>query len=130
MPLVRLTGTYDRRALERAAEIVHDAMVAHLRVPPDDVFRVLASAGEREIVADSGYLAIARERPLFIEITLRRGRSDDVKRAFYESVAEGIAAAAVARAEDVLIVLRENEAIDWSFGNGIAQNAPSVESRV
>jgi hypothetical protein len=28
------------------------------------------------------------------------------------------------RAEDVLIVLTENDPVDWSFGNGIAQYAP------
>jgi hypothetical protein len=30
-------------------------------------------------------------------------------------------ATGLVRAEDVLIVLHENETADWSFGNGVAQ---------
>ena len=124
MPHVRLTGSYDRTTLGAVGEAVHRAMVAHLDVPATDVFRSLDSTAEGATIADSGYLGVARERPLFIEIALRRGRTDDAKRAFYRTLADDVRANALARAEDLLIVLRENEAVDWSFGNGEAQNAP------
>jgi hypothetical protein len=34
-------------------------------------------------------------------------------------------AATGTRREDVMVVLSENDAIDWSFGGGIAQYAPA-----
>jgi phenylpyruvate tautomerase PptA (4-oxalocrotonate tautomerase family) len=125
MPLLRLTGAYDPDVLAAAAGAVHEAMVATIGVPEDDVFRVLASVPDGAIVAEPGYLGIRRERPLFIEVTLRAGRTDAQKRAFYARTAEFVALRAGVRPEDLLIVLRENGLADWSFGDGIAQYAPA-----
>ena len=124
MPLVRLTGAYDAETLSLAGAAVHDAMVATLNVPADDVFRVLHAVTPDAIVADPAYLGIRRERPLFVEVTLRAGRSDDQKRAFYRRVAELVVERAGVRGSDVLVLLRENGLADWSFGDGIAQYAP------
>jgi phenylpyruvate tautomerase PptA (4-oxalocrotonate tautomerase family) len=126
MPLVRLTGAYDGAVLSAAGEAVHEAMAETLGVPADDVFRVLDAVAADAILADPGYLGIRRERPLFVEVTLRAGRSDEQKRAFYRRVAELIAERAGVRGSDVLVVLRENGLADWSFGDGIAQYAPAT----
>ena len=39
--------------------------------------------------------------------------------------AENVSAATGTRVEDVMVVLSENDAVDWSFGGGIAQYAPA-----
>ena len=127
MPLVRIHANAARATLDAVADAVHAAMVEHLGVPHDDVFRVIDAASA--VVADAGYLGIARENPVFVEITLRRGRTDAAKRAFYRALAEAVSRASIARPEDLLVVLRENERIDWSFGNGIAQYAPGEDER-
>ena len=121
MPLVRLTGSFERSVLAEAGAAVHEAMVSCLNVPADDIFRVINAVREDEIVADSGYLGVERRRPLFIEITLRAGRTDEAKRTFYRTVAENVAKRGIIRREDLLIALSENNPVDWSFGNGIAQ---------
>jgi hypothetical protein len=126
MPLLRITGSYERNLLNAAADDVHQAMVSCLTVPEDDVFRVIDVAPQDAIQADKQYMRIERRRPLFIEITLRAGRTDDAKRAFYGAVAENIRKRHTIRPEDLLIVLHENTAVDWSFGNGVAQNAPGT----
>ena len=41
----------------------------------------------------------------------------------YRAVVDRAAAAIGVRPEDVLVVLSENDAIDWSFGGGVAQYA-------
>ena len=127
MPLVRVTGDRTVERLGAIGEAVHAAMVETLGVPADDVFRVLQAVSEGGIVADPGYLGIARIDPVFVEITLRAGRTDERKRAFYARAVALIAERTSTRAEDVLIALRENGLADWSFGNGIAQYAPAAE---
>jgi 4-oxalocrotonate tautomerase len=57
---------------------------------------------------------------------LRAGRTNDQKRALYAHLAEIAARKAGMRPQDIMIVLSENTLPDWSFGNGIAQYAPTV----
>jgi 4-oxalocrotonate tautomerase len=58
---------------------------------------------------------------VLVEITLRRGRKVEAKRGLYRQIAERFNADACVPKEDILIVLTENEAADWSFGKGEAQ---------
>lgn len=50
---------------------------------------------------------------------LRCGPNEQQKRAFYRAAADNAAAAGI-DARNLLIVLTENTAADWSFGNGHA----------
>ncbi len=59
-----------------------------------------------------------------VELTLRRGRSDDQKRAFYAGLAAAFEPLGV-HPDDLIVVLTENDAIDWSFGRGRASYAPA-----
>jgi phenylpyruvate tautomerase PptA (4-oxalocrotonate tautomerase family) len=56
-----------------------------------------------------------------VEITLRRGRPPEKKQALYREIAQRMSATGLVRAEDLLIVLHENDTADWSFGSGVAQ---------
>ena len=60
---------------------------------------------------------------MFIQVTLRGGRTLDQKKAFYKAVADGLNAKLNLRREDVFISLVENTKDDWSFGNGLATYA-------
>ena len=75
-----------------------------------------------DLVADPGYLGVTRSgHPVFVEITLRRGRPAEKKQALNREIAQRMSATGLVRAEDLLIVLHENDTADWSFGNGVAQ---------
>jgi phenylpyruvate tautomerase PptA (4-oxalocrotonate tautomerase family) len=75
-----------------------------------------------DLIADPGFLGVARTgHPIFVEITLRRGRTVEKKQALYREIARRMAATGLVQPADVLIVLRENDLADWSFGNGVAQ---------
>ena len=52
-----------------------------------------------------------------VEITLRRGRSDAMKRDLYAGIAHRLEAAGVVP-EDVFIFMHENDYSDWSVGLG------------
>lgn len=127
MPLVRIdvpaTLSHDRR--RAVSDAVHAALVEAIKIPADDRFQVLTAHPADGLVADPGYLGIARGTGfLSVQVFFRRGRTDDLKRALYAAIVRNLSRDAGIRPEDVLIVLTENDPVDWSFGNGIAQYAP------
>jgi phenylpyruvate tautomerase PptA (4-oxalocrotonate tautomerase family) len=62
---------------------------------------------------------IARSDSLVVvEITMRRGRSDAMKRDLYAAIATNLEARARISPRDVFIFLHENDYSDWSVGNG------------
>ena len=119
MPLVRITGRHELKTLRALGDAVHDALVAAVGIPADDRFQIVTPATDETLVADPDYLGHHRERPAIVEITLSAGRTNDQKRDLYARIARGAEAAGV-RPDDVMVVLHENQRVDWSFGGGIA----------
>ncbi|MBL8830768.1 MAG: tautomerase family protein [Rhodospirillales bacterium] len=127
MPLVRIDVPQAMpQATRRAvADGVHAALVEAIKIPADDRFQIVTAHAADALIADPGYLGIARGPGfLTVQIWLRRGRSVELKRALYAAIARNLSRDAGVRPEDALIVLAENDPADWSFGNGIAQYAP------
>lgn len=123
MPLVRISMK-PRSAGERRAigDAVYTAMRETLNVPENDRFQVITEHSSEELVYDPDYMGIARtDGVVFVQVFLRRGRTVEMKQAFYRRTAELLHANAGVRLGDVFIVMSENEPPDWSFGNGIAQ---------
>lgn len=128
MPLIRFSyRTGHDPAWRRAVGMgVHHAMVATLEgVPEDDLFQIHTEHAPGTLVFDERYFGASRsEDMVFIEVTLRAGRTAEMKRAFYRQVMESLGAEPGVRPDDIFIVLRENERIDWSFAHGLSQLAP------
>lgn len=126
MPLVRIhipadTSPADARAI---SESVHDAMVAHINVPPADRFQTIHRHAPGELICTDEFLGVHHgARVVMVQITLAHGRSVKLKQALYAAIASGIAQRTHFAANDVIInlveVLREN----WSFGGGVAHYA-------
>jgi phenylpyruvate tautomerase PptA (4-oxalocrotonate tautomerase family) len=107
---------------EGVSDAVQDAMVATIDVPAADRFHVISEYPAERLVIDPTYLGIERGAgALIVEITMRAGRTIEKKKALYRTIADNLHARLNVREEDVMIVLTENELIDWSFGNGEAQ---------
>jgi phenylpyruvate tautomerase PptA (4-oxalocrotonate tautomerase family) len=126
MPFVRIDLPAGQPAehRRRVADAVHAALTSTLGVPADDRFQVVTEHPPGALVADPGYLGIARSaNAVFVQLTLNAGRSVELKRAFYRAVADGLHASAGVRREDVFINLVEVRKEDWSYGNGEAQHA-------
>jgi phenylpyruvate tautomerase PptA (4-oxalocrotonate tautomerase family) len=124
MPLVHITARHDLKTLRALGDAVHDALVSAIGIPADDRFQVLMTATDETLVADPSYLGHHHDSPAIIEITLSAGRTNDQKRNLYAQIARGAEAIGI-RTDDVMIVLHENQRVDWSFGGGIAQYVPS-----
>jgi phenylpyruvate tautomerase PptA (4-oxalocrotonate tautomerase family) len=124
LPLVTLSleAGRTREQKRQLADAVYEALRAGIQIPENDRFVAIREHAAGDLVADSGYLGVARsEHPVFVEITLRRGRPPEKKQALYREIAQRMSATGLVRAEYLLIVLHENDTADWSFGNGVAQ---------
>jgi 4-oxalocrotonate tautomerase len=126
MPLARIDLVAGKPAAYRRTigDVVYEAMLVALNVPRDDRFQIISEHPAENLIADENYLGIRRTRDcVFIQVTLRGGRTLDQKKAFYKAVADGLHAKLNLRREDVFISLVENTKDDWSFGNGLATYA-------
>ncbi len=130
MPLVRIDLPSGSTVHYRAtiAETIYSALVEVVGAPEDDRFQVITEHDTTGLVIDRTYLGIQRSNAaIIVAITLREGRSVETKKAFYRAVADGLHRRVGLRPEDVFISLTETRAEDWSFGNGEAQYAPTVD---
>jgi hypothetical protein len=122
MPLVRIDAvTADQQRLTAIGDAVHAALIDAFGIPADDRFQVLRGGAGDQIGYDPGFLGIERDDGVvFVQVFLRRGRTDGRKRAFYRALAKHATAAGV-EPRNLVVTLTENGLGDWSFGNGEAQ---------
>jgi 4-oxalocrotonate tautomerase len=108
-----------RRAL---ADGVQKALTNSLGVPAEERFQIILELDEDGLIFDPGFRNVSRSRDfVMILITLKAGRSDELKQSLYQAIIHELGNDPDVRSEDVMVVLRENSAADWSFGNGLAQ---------
>ncbi len=126
MPLVRISFMRGKPEGfgKKIGEVVYRTMIDTINVPAKDNFQVITEHDKNGLIYDSSYLEIQRtDGVIFIQITLNEGRTVELKKAFYKTVAERLNKELGIRMEDVFIGLIEVKKENWSFGNGIAQYA-------
>jgi phenylpyruvate tautomerase PptA (4-oxalocrotonate tautomerase family) len=125
MPFVRIDALRaDAARLDGLGRAVHEALVEAVGIPADDLFQVLASHGETAgtFRYDPDYLGVHRDDGLvYIDITMRAGRTDVQKKALYAKIAELATKYSGTEPRNVFVTIHENQFADWSFGNGIGQ---------
>ena len=127
MPLVRISLMKGKAPDfgRRVGEIVYRTMMDRINVPPKDNFQIITEHDKGQLVYDPEYLDIKRtDGVIFIQIMLNEGRTTEMKKAFYKTLAERLHQELSVRMEDVVINLVEVKKENWSFGNGVAQYAP------
>ncbi|MCF1592864.1 tautomerase family protein [Streptomyces muensis] len=129
MPFVRIDalGAGPER-LDALGRAVHDALVEAVGIPPDDRFQVLVGhdGTHSTLRYDPDYLGIHRDDGIvYVTITLRSGRTPAQKQALYRRIAELAHRYSGTEPRNVFVNLIENEPINWSFGDGVAQYADS-----
>lgn len=128
MPLVRidLSRHLPAQSVQAISDAVYDAMIEVANVPKHDKFQVITKHERDELVYPAeGYLGETYTHDIvFIQVTWNAGRTIDVKKAFYQSIADTIHRKTGLRKEDVFISLVSVEREDWSFGSGKMHYAP------
>jgi len=121
MPFIRTCVHHGTPAAQRAAivEGIHQALVEAIGMPVDELFNRVTAYRPEEFFFSRTFNGYARsERPVVIEITMRRGRSDAMKRELYRLIAQKLQDAAQVHPNDVFIFVHENDYSDWSVGGG------------
>ena len=125
MPFVRIDALRaDQVRLDGLGRAVHEALIDAIGIPADDLFQVLAShdGTTGAFRYDPGYLGVHRDDGIvYIDITMRAGRTDEQKKALYAKIAELVGEYAGTERGNVFVTIHENQFSDWSFGNGIGQ---------
>ena len=122
MPFVRTALRHGTEPVRRQNIVrgIHDALVEGIGMPEDELFNLVTEYRDGEFFFDRSFNGIARSDNLIVvEITMRRGRSDAMKRALYAAIARSLEANAAVSPKDVFIFMHENDYSDWSVGNGV-----------
>jgi phenylpyruvate tautomerase PptA (4-oxalocrotonate tautomerase family) len=121
MPFIRTSVHHDTSQEQRQAIVdgIHQALVESIGMPDDELFNLLSEYQTQQFWCSRTFNGIARsERVVVVEITMRRGRSDAMKRELYAAIARNLKAGAKVSPKDVLIFMHENDYSDWSVGEG------------
>lgn len=125
MPFVRIDALRaDQARLDGLGRAVHEALIDAIGIPADDLFQVLTShdGTTGTLRYDPGYLGVYRDDGIvYVDITMRVGRTDQQKEALYAKIAELAGKYADTEPRNVFVAIRENQIADWSFGEGVAQ---------
>lgn len=121
MPFVRTAVRQGTAAVQRAAIVsaIHQALVTGIGMPDDELFNLVTEYDPAHFFYSRSFNGVARsEHLVVVEITMRRGRSDAMKRSLYAQVAANLAEQAGVAPGDVFIFVHENDYSDWSVGEG------------
>lgn len=105
MPLVQIHLMQGKPAefRRKAGKIVYPTIVDTINVPPRDNFQIISEHDTDSLVYDSEYLNLARtDGIVVIQITLKEGRTTELKQAFHRRLAERLHNELELRVEDVL----------------------------
>ena len=123
MPLANIALQRGKPAEYRKAlsDSVHRALVEIVGIPEADRFHLISEFDPDNLIYDPSFLDIRRTDDIvIIQITLRTGRSRDVRVRLHERLAQLLAEQPGVRPEDVFVTLVENDYADWSVGRGEA----------
>jgi phenylpyruvate tautomerase PptA (4-oxalocrotonate tautomerase family) len=122
MPFIRTAVKKGTAKTVKAAIVdgIHQALVDAIGMPADELFNMVDEYNPENFFYDRRFNGIARSDSLvLVEITMRRGRSDAMKRAMYANITSNLEKNAGVSPKDVFIFTHENDYSDWSVGNGV-----------
>ena len=121
MPFIRTSVHKDSSQEQRQAIVdgIHQALVDAIGMPQDELFNLVSEYRPEQFFFSRTFNCIVRsEQVVVIEITMRRGRSDAMKRELYAKIASNLEKNAKVSPKDVFIFTHENDYSDWSVGDG------------
>lgn len=121
MPFIRVAVRKGTSPIEKQGIVdgIHQALVDSIGMPQDELFNLVSEYAPEDFFYDRRFNGIHRsDRLVVVEMTMRRGRSDAMKKALYANIAANLEKNAHVSPRDVFIFTHENDYSDWSVGNG------------
>lgn len=121
MPFIRTAVKKGSSPVQKKAiaDGIHQALVDSIAMPEDELFNLITEYEPENFFYSRSFNGIARSDNLVVvEITMRRNRSDAMKKALYANIAANLESMAGVSPKDVFIFTHENDYSDWSVGNG------------
>ncbi len=104
------------------SESVHQGLVEVFKIPEPDKFQVIHEVKPHQLIFPDTFLGISHtDNLVYIHITAKEGRTVDIKRDLYARIVALVRERTVLSADDVIIILADAKAENWSFGQGRAQ---------
>ncbi len=128
MPLVKVNLLKGRSAEEKdaIATSIQTALVSTLDVSDANRYLLFNEYDGESFRHTSGYLGVTyTDQLLVIEITIREGDDDELKKSLLAEINRNRVAAGVVGGDDVFVLITEIGDADVSFGKGLAQRAPT-----
>lgn len=118
MPLVNISVLKGKSPeyIKAIADGINSAVIETMGFPDDDRYQII-----HEVESNCLQFQERMGDRVMMHLTMRAGRSNKSKQAFYAKTVENLAADPGINPENVLITIVENHDIDWSFSDGIAQ---------
>jgi phenylpyruvate tautomerase PptA (4-oxalocrotonate tautomerase family) len=131
MPLVKVNLLKGRSAEEKdaIAASIQAALVSTLDVSEANRYQLFNEYDGESLRHTGGYLGMTyTDQLLIIEITMREGHDDELKTLLLAEINRNLVAAGVVGGDDVFVLITEIGDANVSFGKGLAQRAPTVQS--
>ena len=118
MPLVNISILSGKSPayIQAVGDGINSAVIETMGFPADDHYQII-----HQLDSESLQFQKREGDRVMMHLVMRAGRSDESKQAFYKKVVETLAANPGIPPANVLITITENNDIDWSFRDGVAQ---------
>jgi phenylpyruvate tautomerase PptA (4-oxalocrotonate tautomerase family) len=117
MPLVNISILKGKSPeyIKAVSDAVNSAVIETMDFPDDDRYQIV-----HELEPHCLQYQDRDGDRVMMHLTMRAGRSNKAKQAFYKKVTENLAEDPGIEPANVLITIVENHDIDWSFQDGVA----------
>jgi len=110
--------------IKSISDSVHQALVEEFKIPEPDKLQVINEVKPYQLIFPDHFLGVDHtDNLVYVHITAKEGRTVDIKRRLYSRIAALIEERTDLSADDIIIVLSDVPAENWSFGQGKAQLA-------
>tara|TARA_B100001250_G_C19534962_1_gene672138 strand:+ start:189 stop:554 length:366 start_codon:yes stop_codon:yes gene_type:complete len=118
MPLVNISILKGKSPEYKKAisDSINSAVIETMAFPDDDRYQII-----NEVESDCLQYQNRNSDRVMMFLIMRAGRSNKVKKDFYKKAVENLSANPGILPENIFITVAENQDIDWSFSDGIAQ---------
>jgi phenylpyruvate tautomerase PptA (4-oxalocrotonate tautomerase family) len=112
------------------ATAIQTALVSTLDVDDDNRYQLFNEYDRENFRHTGAYLGMTHtEQLLIVEITVREGDDDEHKQSLLAAINRNLVEAGVVGADDVFVLITEISGANVTFGRGLAQRAPTLQSQ-